>query len=187
MGLTRERNKHQKQKKNAHVPSPPLLSAMPNGMAWLPDATTGGLHFYIVDSAARVVRRHTTDETHAAPDGSDGAVVVRTPDATPDGMDADAAGRLWIALAETGTVAAFDPASGARVASVSTLPLLSRITSCGFGGPDLATLFITSREEKGDTASSVAGAVVAVAPGGGASGAAAPAVVVVPAGVELGV
>lgn len=157
---------------------------MPNGMAWLP-SEGGGFHFYLVDSAARVVRRHTTDEAHAAPDGTDGAVVIATPDATPDGMDADAGGRLWIALAETGCVAAFDPASGARVTSVSTLPLLTRITACAFGGENLATLFITSREEKGDGASSVAGAVVAVAPG--ARGGEAPALVVVPGGVGLGV
>ena len=154
--------------------------AMPNGMAWIRDAGAAGGHtFFLVDSARRAVTAHATDAATAAPLAHPpGRVVVRTPDAVPDGMDADARGRLWIALAETGTVAAYDPATGARVAAVSTLPTLTRVTSCAFGGPNLGTLFVSSREEKGDGASAVAGALLAVdagvAGGGGATVVAAP-------------
>ena len=159
--------------------------AMPNGMAWIQRAGGDGYVFYVVDSAARVVTAHPTDPSTAAPVGGSGRVVVRTPDAVPDGMDADAAGRLWIALAETGSVAAYDPATGARVAAVSTLPTLTRVTSCAFGGPGLATLFVSSREERGERASRVAGALLAI--DAGVAGGAGAGVVAAPAGFEWGV
>lgn len=65
-----------------------------------------------------------------------------------------------MALGEAGAVACYDAQSGARLRRVA-LPV-QRPTACTFGGPDLATLYVTTREEKGPTASAHWGGVFAV-------------------------
>lgn len=70
------------------------------------------------------------------------------------------AGNLWVALGEAGAVACYDTRSGARLHHVK-LPA-RRPTACTFGGPGLATLYVTTRVETGPDASPHWGGVFAV-------------------------
>lgn len=96
---------------------------------------------YLTDSAAQVIFRRDgwadAPETPLRPFRRFGAG-----DGYPDGMTVDAAGRLWVAFWDGACVRALDPDSGETVAEVA-LPA-RRPTSVAFGGPDLATLFVTS-------------------------------------------
>eukprot|EP00079_Xenopus_tropicalis_P032437 XP_017946208.1 PREDICTED: putative sugar lactone lactonase YvrE [Xenopus tropicalis] len=60
----------------------------------------------------------------------------------PDGMTADAEGRLWVAHWGGACVTCHDPVTTQELARVP-LPV-SQVTNCTFGGPDLRTLFITT-------------------------------------------
>lgn len=107
-----------------------------NGLAWSPDGTI--LHY--IDTPRREV---------LAFDYSDGRLEnPRTAfstghlDASPDGMCIDTEGHLWIAFCHGGCVCCFDPASGNELHRIS-LPCLET-TSCAFGGPDLADLYVTT-------------------------------------------
>jgi sugar lactone lactonase YvrE len=57
-------------------------------------------------------------------------------------MTLDAEGMLWVAHWEGSRVTRWDPQSG-RLLETVDLPV-ERVTSCTFGGPQLATLFITT-------------------------------------------
>ncbi len=65
----------------------------------------------------------------------------------PDGAQVDADGFIWMALSGAGRVVRVDPSDG-RVDVVVHLPVKCP-TSCTFGGPDLDTLFITTRGPDG--------------------------------------
>jgi len=160
---------------------------MGNGIAWL--KVKDQWFFFIVDSAAKTVQRFSADPQTGVPLTGTGKVVLDASDfnnQTPDGMDIsddDGGGEclLFVALAETGTVVAFDPFArekGLPISRKGTLRLpLTRVTSCAFGSGagnggsgnanDLASvLFVTSREESKlaatGEASPVAGAVLFV-------------------------
>jgi L-arabinonolactonase len=60
----------------------------------------------------------------------------------PDGAAVDAEGGYWIAL--IGKVARYRP--DGELDRIVELPV-ERLTMCSFGGPDLATLFVTSSSE----------------------------------------
>jgi len=62
----------------------------------------------------------------------------------PDGMTLDTEGFLWVALYGGGAVHRYSPEG--RLDRIVRLPV-SLITSCTFGGPDLADLYITSAKE----------------------------------------
>ena len=143
---------------------------MANGMAW----TASGTVFYIADSADRCVRAFDADPDTGVPMSGSGRVVVSTATlggAVPDGLCADAGGRLWVALAETGAVGVFSPnpeTGGTEVGRLTNLPF-TRLNSCAWGkgaGAD-GLLLVTSREEKGAGASPAAGALAVVAGSGG--------------------
>jgi sugar lactone lactonase YvrE len=60
----------------------------------------------------------------------------------PDGMTIDAEGMLWIALWGGACIGRWDPGTGRLI---RTIPIpASRVTSCAFGGPDLADLYVTT-------------------------------------------
>ena len=65
----------------------------------------------------------------------------------PDGAQVDAEGFIWMALSGAGRVVRVDPSTG-RIDLVVHLPVKCP-TSCTFGGPDLDTLFITTRGPDG--------------------------------------
>ncbi|GAX85564.1 hypothetical protein CEUSTIGMA_g12979.t1 [Chlamydomonas eustigma] len=65
----------------------------------------------------------------------------------PDGAQTDAQGHLWVCLSGASRVVRLEPLTGA-VEAVVELPVTSP-TCCTFGGPDLDTLYITTRGPDG--------------------------------------
>ena len=137
---------------------------MSNGMAW----SENGSLFFLADSAEKCVLRFDADPATGIPISGTGRVCVSSETlggSVPDGLCLDSEGRVWVALAETGTVGVFSPdaaTGGAEVGRLSGLPL-TRLTSVAWGrGEEAGSLLITSRAEAGEGASPVAGAVLCV-------------------------
>lgn len=76
-----------------------------------------------------------------------------------DGITIDADGNIWVALAESGSVAGYSPTGD--LLHVVKLPV-QRPTALTFGGDDLGTLFITTRVEGGEDASPHAGSIFSI-------------------------
>ena len=122
---------------------PPVRTALTgvslsNGLGWSPD----GRSFYYSDTPTLRVDQFAFDPVT-------GALSHRRPLHTfakdagwPDGLTIDARGDVWVALWSGGKVVCLDAATGSPRAEI-LLPV-SQITSCTFGGPDLATLYITT-------------------------------------------
>ena len=108
-----------------------------NGMGWSPDAT----RMYFIDSPTQGVDVFDYDVETGSLGGRRRLVDIAAEDGVPDGMTVDADGNLWVACFEGGAVRCYSP-EGARLEVVS-LPV-RQVTSCAFGGPGLADLFITS-------------------------------------------
>jgi sugar lactone lactonase YvrE len=116
-----------------------------NGLTWSPDNRT----FYFIDTPTRTVMAYdyyleTGVITHQRP-------VVFVPETAgwPDGMTSDSEGMLWIALWGGAAVSRWDPGTGKMITSFP-IPAL-HVSSCIFGGANLAELYITSAR-KGLTA-----------------------------------
>jgi sugar lactone lactonase YvrE len=110
-----------------------------NGIGWSPDGRT----MYLNDSGVGCLDVFDFE-------GASGAITNRRtlwcstdPQIVPDGLTVDADGGIWVALWEGGVVNRYAP-DGALLASVP-LPV-RRPTSCAFGGPDRATLFVTTAQ-----------------------------------------
>ena len=95
-----------------------------------------------------------------------GDVPVPDEHGEPDGLVVDAEDNLWVAFYGTAAVRAYRP-DGTCIAEVP-LPV-EKVTSCTFGGPGLATLFITTGSwglaEERAAMFPYAGALFAVQPG----------------------
>lgn len=108
-----------------------------NGIGFSPDDRT----MYLTDSARRRIDAFDFElET--------GRIASRRPfvqfaegEGVPDGLTVDAEGGVWVALWDGWRVQRHEP--GGAVSHRIHLPV-PRPTSCAFGGPGLATLFITS-------------------------------------------
>lgn len=110
-----------------------------NGIAWSPDGTV----CYYIDTPSLKVLRFDYDSVGG--ELRNPHVVLDTDpliDASPDGMCADAEGKLWIAFCHGGCVIRFDPDTGYELNRI-TLPCIET-TSCCFGGPELRDLYITT-------------------------------------------
>lgn len=130
-----------------------------NGLDW--DAERGRM--YYIDSPTQRVDVFDYDP-------ATGAIEHRRPFATidpahglPDGMTVDADGCVWVALFGGGALRRYDPDG----TLVTTLELPVRHpTSIAFGGPELATMFVTTSRHKLSQAERAdqpnAGAVVVV-------------------------
>jgi sugar lactone lactonase YvrE len=109
-----------------------------NGLAWNPK----GDRLYYIDTPSLQVLAFALDvdgNSHGDPD-----VVLRfdPADGYPDGMSMDALGNLWIAFWGGGCVRCYDSVTGTCLETLELpVPL---VTSCCFGGADLATLYITT-------------------------------------------
>jgi sugar lactone lactonase YvrE len=112
---------------------------LPNGLGWSPDDRT----FYLVDSEDRVVWAFDFD---AATGRIDNRRVLHRfgPPGLPDGLCVDERGYLWIAMWRGSCLTVLTP--DGEVADIVPMPV-RQPTSCAFGGPDLATLFVTSARE----------------------------------------
>ena len=113
-----------------------------NTLCFSPNGDT----MYFADSLDRAIRAYRY--------GLDGAVageprilVDTAPyNSGPDGATVDAEGCLWVALVQVGKIARFTPAGALDrlIEAPTDLP------SCvAFGGPDLATLYVTSIKDSG--------------------------------------
>lgn len=109
-----------------------------NGLCWSLDHKT----MYYIDTPSKSVRAFNYDAATGMI--SDERIAIRTDDieGSPDGMTIDENGDLWIAFCRGSRVDCIDPHTQERKTSIS-FPM-SGITACAFGGPDLATLYVTT-------------------------------------------
>lgn len=134
-----------------------------NGMGWSKDLGT----FYYIDSSPRTVDAFDFDPERGLLSNRRRVTTFTERDATPDGMCVDAEGMLWIAHWDGWCVSRWNPTTGERLQTID-VPV-AKVTACTFGGPDLATLYITTARQGTDAATAErqphAGGVFAIEPG----------------------
>lgn len=111
-----------------------------NGLGWSPDGQT----MYLADSGPGVVDAFDFDEERGEISSRRTAIDVTDGAGIPDGLTVDEEGGIWVALFDGGAVRRYAP-DGSLLTSIE-LPV-QRPTSCAFGGPGLATLFVTTSRE----------------------------------------
>jgi sugar lactone lactonase YvrE len=137
-----------------------------NGLDWTDDDRT----MYYIDSRAFSVDAFDFDSRSG--DISNRRRVVEVPSdptsptgsTVPDGMTLDAEGFLWVAVYGASEVRRYSPAG--QIDCVVTVPACA-VTSCAFGGEDLADLYITSFITFDDGREPQAGALFRCRPGVG--------------------
>ena len=112
-----------------------------NGLDWTDDGGT----MYFIDSPTRSIDAFDCDLTDGTISNRRSVVRIPRGGGFPDGMTLDADGYLWVALWAGSAVH--------RYAPDGTLDMVVHVptgypTSCTFGGPDLADLYITSAHVK---------------------------------------
>ncbi|MDQ0468940.1 SMP-30/gluconolactonase/LRE family protein [Labrys wisconsinensis] len=110
--------------------------ACANSTCFSPDGST----LYFADSLTRRIEAFAYDQAAGTP-GQRRTLVERAGQGVPDGSCVDAEGFIWNAVWDGGRVERWSPEG--RLAAVIELPV-ARPTCCAFGGPDLATLYITT-------------------------------------------
>jgi len=108
-----------------------------NGLDWSPDDRL----MYYTDSLRRLIWVYDYDVRHGAI--ANERVFARVPEdaGVPDGLCVDAAGFVWSAHWGGWRVTRYAP--DGRIDRVLPMPV-PQPSSCTFGGPDLATLYVTS-------------------------------------------
>jgi sugar lactone lactonase YvrE len=107
-----------------------------NGIGWSPDGGT----MYLADSGTRRIDAFDFDPVTGDITGRRPFVSIDEP-AAPDGLTVDDAGGVWVALWDGGAVRRY--LADGTLSTVVPLPV-DRPTSCAFGGPDRATLYVTT-------------------------------------------
>ena len=113
---------------------------IPNSLSWSPDGT----RMYFADSPRRTIECFDYDLATATPSGGRVFATHAAP-GFADGSTVDADGFLWNAEFNSGKIVRYAP--DGRIDRAVDLPLRCP-TSCGFGGPDLRHLFITSTSQR---------------------------------------
>ena len=108
-----------------------------NGLGWSPDGRT----FYLTDSAEKVIHAYDFGVEAGELSGRRVFADLSGSEPTPDGLAVDAEGCVWSAQWDGGCIVRFAP--DGREAGRVALPV-PRPTSCAFGGPDGAELYVTS-------------------------------------------
>lgn len=120
---------------------------LPNGMAW----DTSKKIMYFNETLGKTIYAFETDSDGLPAMGPDGKLKevrkLKLEEGSPDGMEIDADGNLWVAIADQDFVACYAPDSGKLLRKV-TLPVKGP-TCCTFGGKNLDQLFITTMAEEG--------------------------------------
>ena len=112
--------------------------AVVNGPAFTPDGRT----MYVCDSAAGRIMAYDIEGSAAHSRRIFAEMTVA--EGLPDGVTVDSEACLWCAHWDGGRVTRFSPA-GKRLL---TVPIPApRVTSVAFGGPGLATLFVTTARQ----------------------------------------
>jgi sugar lactone lactonase YvrE len=108
-----------------------------NGIGWSPDGT----RMYYNDSPMRRIDMFDYDQ--ATGEAYQGRMFadLSGADGVPDGLTVDADGYVWVAMFAGGALRRFTPAG--HQDAVIPLPV-SQPTSCAFGGPGMADLFVTT-------------------------------------------
>ena len=128
-----------------------------NGIGWSPDGTT----LYHVDSPRRRVDAYDFAPDTGAVGCRRSVIPIGREEGLPDGLAVDEEGGIWVALWGGGAVKRF-VADGTPSTKLH-LPIAS-VTSCCFGGEDLATLYVTTAT-RGCEHEPLAGALFAFRPG----------------------
>jgi len=128
-----------------------------NGLDWSPD----GSLFYYADSATAAVDAFDYDLERGSLGGRHRLLELPDELGMPDGLTVDADGFLWLAVFGGGQVRRHAP--DGRLDAVIELPV-RWVTSCGFGGPNLDQLYVTSGRER-DPDAPLAGGLFCVEPG----------------------
>lgn len=120
---------------SVHVVLEPV--SVSNGIDWSMD----GKSVYYVDSPTLTIARFEFDDGTGT--WSNGATFARLEagEGFPDGLTVDADGCVWLAVWDGAQVRRYTP--DGRIDRIVQVPA-PRVTSCGFGGSDLATLYITT-------------------------------------------
>ncbi len=108
-----------------------------NSLAWSPDDRL----FYFADTMDRAIYAYDYDAATGAIANRRVLADHKDQPGNPDGSTIDAEGFLWNAQWDGWRLVRFAP--DGRVDRVVPLPV-QKPTSCMFGGPDLATLYVTS-------------------------------------------
>jgi len=108
-----------------------------NGIAWSPD----GSRMYFIDSATQGIDVFDFDIGAGSAGNRRRLVTIERAHGVPDGMTTDNRGNLWVACFGGSAVRCFSPA-GVPLDEV-VFPV-TQVTSCTFGGSDLADLYVTS-------------------------------------------
>jgi sugar lactone lactonase YvrE len=113
-----------------------------NGLGWSPDATV----FYYTDSGEDTsrIRAFSFDLAAGTLGGEYDLIRFEPGDGMADGLVVDAEGCLWVAMWEGGCVRRYSPAG--ELLGLYPVPC-SQPTCCGFGGPDLHDLYLTTAWE----------------------------------------
>jgi sugar lactone lactonase YvrE len=110
--------------------------SLSNGLDWTDDRRL----FYYADSNSGRVDLFDTDPDTGALSGRRPFVTIPAADGVPDGLTLDAEGCVWLAVWNSGELRRYTP--DGRLDTVVRLPA-RQVTSAAFGGPGLATLYIT--------------------------------------------
>lgn len=131
-----------------------------NGIAWAPDGRT----MYYIDTMTRAVQRFDFDLERGAIAAAGVAIQFSEEEGLPDGCTIDLEGNLWVAHWGGSRITQSDPRTGRRLQSCQ-LPVRN-VTSCAFGGPKFAQLFV-STAKCDEVNEDLAGSVFVLEPGVG--------------------
>lgn len=120
----------------------PVLDGIciPNSLAFSPDGRT----MYFADSLRYSLFAYDYDPDTGRM-GPPRVFATTEPPGFPDGSTVDAEGYLWNAQFDAWRLVRYAP--DGRIDRIVALPV-QRPTSCAFGGPDLATLYVTTASQK---------------------------------------
>ncbi len=128
-----------------------------NTLCWSPDGT----RFYFGDTLENEIRVFDVDP-NSGDISNDRPFFAGFDRGLPDGSTMDAEGHLWNCRWDGGCVVRVDPEG--RVERVIDLPV-SNVTTCTFGGPGLATLYVTTASVNRGAGERLAGGLFALEPG----------------------
>ena len=117
----------------------PVLAgvSVSNGIGWSLDES----RMYYVDSLTCRVDVFDYDAASGTIGNRRVFAGVRRDGVVPDGLAVDAGGCVWVALWGGGALVRYRP--DGRLEQILDVPA-AHVTSCAFGGTDLATLYITT-------------------------------------------
>jgi sugar lactone lactonase YvrE len=116
---------------------------VPNGIDWSLDGRT----MYFADSSAHRIDAFQFDAASESLGERSTFASYEPRDGAPDGLTVDAEGCVWVALWGGWSVRRYRP--DGRLDLVVEVPV-ERVSSCGFGGAGLRSLYVTTASPDGD-------------------------------------